>query len=125
MNETETELIFVYNAESDLTSLVKDTLHKVLRPSTHQCNLAAVTFGPLGMKNSWKELIEKFPIPIKFLYKDQFKEMYDKKDADFPCALLKQNGDLNVFMSQDLMNSIDSVEELKNVVYQQMIAFGL
>jgi hypothetical protein len=125
MDESDKELIFIYNAKSDLGSLVKDTVHKVIRPSTFPCNLAAVTFGPLGMKSSWKKLVENFPVPTRFLYKDEFKEKFEKPDVEFPCAYLKENGDLRQFMSSNLFSGVDSVEELKNVVYQQMIEFDL
>jgi len=125
MDKPEEELIFVYNAKSDLGSLVKDTVHKVLRPSTFPCNLAAVTFGPLGMKSSWKNLVENFPVPTTFLYKNEFKEKFDKPDAEFPCAYLKEDGELKQFMSPNLFSGVDSVEELKNMVYQQMIEFDL
>lgn len=125
MNETDKELIFVYNAESDIGSLVKDTVHKVVRPSTFPCNLAAVTYGPLGMKKSWKETVENLPISARFLYKDEFKENFDIEDAEFPCAYLNEDGEMKLFMNQGLMNSVDTVEELKNVLYQQMIEFDL
>ena len=125
MNETDKELIFVYNAESDIGSLVKDTVHKVIRPSTFPCNLAAVTYGPLGMKKSWKKTVENLPISARFLYKDEFKDNFDIEDAEFPCAYLNEDGEMKLFMNQGLMNSVDTVEELKNVLYQQMIEFDL
>ena len=52
----ERELILVYNADSDLFSLIKDALHKILSPSTYQCNLCSLTFGMIGMRDEWKAL---------------------------------------------------------------------
>ncbi len=43
-------LIFVYNANSDLFSTVTDFAHKILSPSTYQCQLCALTYGNFSKK---------------------------------------------------------------------------
>ena len=72
----EQELIFVYNANSDLFSTVTDFAHKLLSPSTYNCNLCALTYGNFTIKQEWKSFIEELAIKTVFLHKDEFEKQY-------------------------------------------------
>lgn len=137
MNEVdEKKLIFVYNAESggNFTAL-KDTLHKTFRKSTYECNLCAVTFGAFGMKKEWKNFVNDLDVPVEFkkkdkfkfefLHKDEFNQEYKVSDAKFPSAYMLDKSGLNLFISQDEMNAIESIDELKNLVDSKLKDFGL
>lgn len=130
------KLIFVYNADSGgfFTGL-KDTLHKILRKSTYQCNLCAVTFGAFGMKKDWKNFVNDLDVPVEFkkkdkfkfefLHKDEFNEKYKVADAKFPSAYLLDKSGFDLFISQDEMNAVKSIDELKELVNQKIKKFGL
>ncbi|MFX0002474.1 MAG: hypothetical protein ACFE9C_03490 [Candidatus Hodarchaeota archaeon] len=129
-------LIFVYNAESGgIFTGLKDTLHKTFRKSTYQCNLCAVTFGAFGMKKDWKNFVNDLGVPVEFkkkdkfkfefLHKDEFSEKYDVADAKFPSAYILDESGLNLFISQDEMNAVNSIDELKDLVNQKVEKFGL
>ena len=134
--DKELKLIFVYNADSGgfFTGL-KDTLHKTFRKSTYQCNLCAVTFGAFGMKKDWKNFVNNLDVPVEFkkkdkfqfefLHKDEFNEKYKVKDAKFPSAYILNSSSLDVFISQDEMNAVKSIDELKDLVNQKVEKFGL
>ena len=137
MNEVdEKKLIFVYNAESGGTfTALKDTLHKTFRKSTYECNLCAVTFGAFGMKKEWKNFVNDLDIPVEFrkkdkfkfefLHKDEFNQEYNVVDAKFPSAYVLDKSGLNLFISQDEMNAVKSIDELKNLVDSKLKDFGL
>lgn len=130
------KLIFVYNADSGgfFTGL-KDTLHKSFRKSTYECNLCAVTFGAFGMKKNWKNFVKDLDVPVEFkkkdkfkfefLHKDEFNEKYNVVDAKFPSAYLLDNSGLELFITQDEMNAVKSIDELKELVNQKIEKFGL
>ncbi|MFX1380628.1 MAG: hypothetical protein ACFFA4_16215 [Promethearchaeota archaeon] len=130
------KLIFVYNADSGgfFTGL-KDTLHKTFRKSTYQCNLCAVTFGVFGMKKEWKNFVNDLDVPVEFkkkdkfkfefLHKDEFNERYNVADAKFPSAYLLDKSGLDLFINQEEMNAVDSIDELKELVNQKIEKFGL
>jgi hypothetical protein len=61
------QLIFVYNANSDLFSTITDFAHKILSPSTYDCHLCALTYGNFSEKKEWKAFIENFPVNAIFL----------------------------------------------------------
>ncbi len=120
MNELEIKLIFIYNADSGPISLMKDFFHKVLKPSTYECNLCAVSFGNFGMKKEWKNYINNLDIPIEFLHRDQFLRQYNVKGAKFPSAYLQRESELELFIPQDRMNEVQSVEELIKKVNEKL-----
>jgi len=134
--ELEKKLIFVYNAESGgVFTALKDTLHKTFRKSTYQCNLCAVTFGAFGMKRDWKNFVNDLDVSVEFkkkdkfkfefLHKDEFNQKYDVKDAKFPSAYLLDKTGLDLFITQDEMNDVKSIDELKELVNKKIEEFNL
>ncbi|MDQ3192983.1 MAG: hypothetical protein M3Q58_15460 [Bacteroidota bacterium] len=69
--EEKKELIFIYNATSGTMNAVLDSLHKTFNPSTYPCELCALTFGTLSMKEEWKEFLDGLPVKKNFLHKDE------------------------------------------------------
>lgn len=134
--EEDSMLIFVYNADSGgLFTGLKDTLHKTFRKSTYECNLCQVTFGAFGMKKDWKNFVNDLDVPVEFkkkdkfkfdfLHKDEFNEKFKVADAKFPSAYILDDGTLKLFISQDEMNSVKEIEELKNMVVAKIEEFNL
>ena len=87
------ELILVYNADSGFFNIIKDGLHKIVLPSTYQCNLCALTYNTVRMKDKWKTFIDKLKIPSEFLHRDEFLRMlkthpHNIEDAKFPSIFL-------------------------------------
>lgn len=134
--EDKTNLIFIYNAESGGTLTgFKDTLHKTFRKSTYQCNLCQVTFGAFGMKRDWKNFVNDLDTPVEFMKKDKFKfeflhrdEFEDKyivENAKFPSAYIEKDNGLEVFITQEEMNSVKTIDELKDLVNQKIEKFSL
>jgi hypothetical protein len=133
----EHKLLFVYNAESGgVFTGFKDTLHKTFRKSTYQCNLCAVTFGAVGMKKEWKNYVDDLNVPVEFnkkkdkfkfefLHRDEFEEKYMVENAKFPSAYLYDGIALQLFISQEEMNAVKSIDELKALVDNKIEKFEL
>jgi hypothetical protein len=132
----ENKLIFVYNADAGgAFTALKDALHKTFRKSTYQCNLCQVTFGAFGMKKDWKNYVNDLDVPVEFkkkdkfqfefLHRDEFEEQYNVKDAKFPSAYLLGDSGLDLFISQEEMNSVKSIDELKELVDKKLEKFDL
>ena len=60
------QLIFVYNAHSDLLSTVTDFAHKLLSPATYSCNLCTLTYGNFTVQKEWKSFIKSLSIKAFF-----------------------------------------------------------
>ena len=115
----EQQLIFVYNAHSDLFSTVTDFAHKLLSPATYSCNLCTLTYGNFIVKQEWKSFIESLSIKAVFLYKDEFKNLY-KIQSPLPAVFIGMDGIVKVLISKQEIKSCKSLEELKELVTQKI-----
>jgi len=114
------KLVFVYNADSGVVNIVKDFWHKLLRPSTYQCNLCAQTFSAFGMKKDWKKFINKLDIEAEFLHKDEFEEKYEISDAVYPSAYLKNGIAFDLLINHKEMNGVKSLDEMEALVLSKL-----
>jgi len=109
------KLIFIYNANSGVFSAIADSLHKSFSPKTYQCNLCALTYGAINMKDEWKNFINSLPIEITFLHRDEYKKKYDYKTS-FPVILAENKGKLSIFLSTKELNKIKKLSELIRII---------
>lgn len=122
-------LVFIYNADSGAMNSIKDFFHKMVKPSTYECNLCAVTFGNFGMKKDWAKYVNKIEeefdgVTIEFLHRDEFEKYYPEvTDAEYPSAYFHNAEKTEVFITQDEMNSVESIEELKNTVSERLTKY--
>ncbi|MFX1478682.1 MAG: hypothetical protein ACFFCI_11190 [Promethearchaeota archaeon] len=114
------KVIFVYNADSRVVSVVKDFWKKILRPSSYQCNLCMQTFSVFGVKKDWKQFIASLEVEAEFLHKDEFEEKYKIPDAKYPSAYIQDNGSLNLFITKNEMNEVNSLEEMESLVSKKI-----
>ena len=91
------QLIFVYNANSDLFSTITDLEHKILSPSTYDFKLCALTYGNFSEKKEWKAFIENFPVDNIFLHKDDFIKRY-KIENTLPVEFIQLNENIEEFL---------------------------
>lgn len=115
----EQQLIFVYNAHSDLFSTVTDFAHKLLSPATYSCNLCTLTYGNFIVKQEWKSFIKSLSIKAVFLYKDEFEKEY-KIQSPLPAVFIGMDGIVKVLISKQEIESCKSLEELKELVNQKI-----
>jgi len=116
-------LIFIFNADSGAVSSIKDFFHKMVKPSTYQCNLCAVTFGNFGMKKDWAKYVQEIEqdVNVEFLHRDEFEEYYPEvQDAKYPSAYFHNPEGTRVFISQEEMNAVESIDGLKKMVNERL-----
>lgn len=87
------------------------------------------------MKKNWKNFVNDLDVSVEFkkkdkfqfefLHKDEFSEKYKIKDAKFPSAYLSDAIGLELFISQDEMNAVKTIDELKDLVNQKLEKFQL
>jgi len=119
------ELILVYNADSGFFNIIKDGLHKVISPSTYQCNLCALTYGTIRIKDEWKEFIDKLKIPTEFLHRDEFlrklkSHPHDIMDAKFPAVFLDKGGKISLLITHDEINEYKTLKDLMNLITKKL-----
>lgn len=114
------KVIFVYNANSGAVSAVKDFWKKILRPSSYECNLCLQTFSLFSMKKGWKNFIQNLEIGTEFLHRDEFEEKYKVKNAKYPSAYIQENSNFTLFITQEEMNKVKSLEEMEELVSKKI-----
>jgi hypothetical protein len=111
-------LIFVYNAVSGVGNLVLDVAHKLLRPSTYDCNLCALTFGTFRENGKWKEFrkgLQDQGHTLAFLHKDEFLKAYASKFGhkfEFPIILVSGPAGFEVLLDAQRLNRMQTPEAL-------------
>lgn len=113
------KVIFVYNANTGLFSIVTDFAHKILSPSTYQCNLCALTYGSISMNQEWKIFIESLQIETIFLHKNKFEKQYKIQTA-LPAIFIIVNGAINKIITKQEIESCQTLEALKTLVTKKI-----
>lgn len=108
----EKSLLFVYNADTGLFSVVTDYAHKILSPKTYPCNLCALTYGNMGMNKQWKAFIANLTVRVEFLHRDEFVKAHAFPDTELPAAFLKQGEAMTMLMSANEINACTTVDAL-------------
>jgi len=92
-----------------------DGAHKIVSPSTYDCNLCAITFGKFTEDELWKAFRENTAVTMEFLYKDKFLQKYDTSNLQplsFPAILLETATNLELSISSEILNEMTSSEAL-------------
>ena len=113
------ELIFIYNANSDLFSAVSDFAHKIISPSTYDCNLCALTYGNFSVKQEWKSFIQDLPVKTTFLHKEAFSKEFKLQTA-LPAVFLRMNGKAEQIIDRDEIANCQTLEDLKEIVVKKL-----
>ncbi len=102
-------LIFVYNADGGRLAGLKDMFHKILSPSTYPCSLCAVTYGATAMRPEWTAFVQKLPMPVEFLHRDEFVRDYPQWRAHpLPAAFAEaETGAITPFIEAPEMDAVD------------------
>jgi len=116
----EKSLLFVYNADTGLFSVVTDYAHKILSPKTYPCNLCALTYGNMGMNKRWKEFIAGLKVPIEFLHRDEFVKFHDVSDTQLPAAFVKKGESITMLITSGEINKCTSVDALIALVTKKV-----
>jgi len=109
------KLIFVYNANSGFLDKIFDGAHKIVSPSTYDCNLCAITFGAFSEDELWKAFRENSGTPLEFYHKDEFLKQFKSKwlpAYDFPVILVENRMELELFISSEELDKLTSSEAL-------------
>lgn len=108
------KLIFVYNADSGKLNLAFDIAHKILSPSTYQCDLCSLSHGYFQMHAAWKKFIQQLELDVEYLHRDEYP--CSAPAAEFPLILMEQENELRMFMSREEISACDTGESLQEAI---------
>ena len=106
------KLVFVYNAEAGLAHGVMDSIHKIVSPSTYKCDLCAITYGLVRMKDEWRAWLERSGRPVEFFHRSDFRQVWPKVDVQLPAVLVQEDDTLKLLVSAAELAHIRDVGQL-------------
>ncbi|MFV8827889.1 hypothetical protein [Alkalihalobacterium sp. APHAB7] len=112
------ELIFVYHAKGGLWNGILDSIHKWTSPDTYPCHLCTITYGTVSMNHKWKRYIQSLQFPVVFYHLDDFPKELPK--AEFPCAYLRVDNDIELLIQKRELENCKDVEELISLVNKKL-----
>jgi hypothetical protein len=101
-------LTFVYNAKSDKLNAIIDYAHKVIKPSTYNCNLCVLTHSNFGERKEWSNFKENLNLDIEFYHIDEFEKKFNQS-FKYPVIL---NDELKILLDSKAINTLKDVTEL-------------
>lgn len=114
-------LIFVYNADAGLFSLVSDFAHKIISPQTYACNLCRLTYGHFKIKKDWKDFMDGLNFEKVFLHKDEFHRKYPAQhDRPLPAVFGRRDGQLEEILSAEELNAQNNLDSLKDILGRKL-----
>jgi hypothetical protein len=123
MTEPQPRLILVYNANGGILNGAKDTIWKVLSPSTYPCSLCALTFGWVSMHGSWRRYLDSLPHEKVFLHKDDYAAELPGLALTLPAILVADGGaDPELLVSASELNALPNLEALIALVDERLTA---
>ena len=93
-------LVFVYNADSGVVNTLLDSAHKILSPSTYECQLCELTYGVFKENEAWKMFRESLSEDVQFLHRDEFEKQF-QESFEYPVLLRKNDGSFEVLLSAE------------------------
>ena len=102
-----------------MRNAMMDTMHKVLSPSTYDCNLCSITYGLITENVDWKEFRTKASVDMEFLHKDEFYKEYASKFGhkySYPIVLAATAENMEVLINTDEINELKDVNGLISLV---------
>lgn len=78
-------LILVFDADSGLAAMLLDVVKKVA--GREDCDLCAITYGPLGKRGEWKSCEARLGVVVEELHRDQLPAAWGVTPAMLPCVL--------------------------------------
>ena len=122
--ENEIELIFIYNAKSGIVNEFLDFAHKIVSPSTYNCNLCAISYGNFTMKKKWSDYISSLPVRSTFTYKDKVSE-YGYNNIELPSIIFRNGSRSKVIISSEEINKLKKIDQLINILSDRLKDQGM
>ncbi|PIQ78405.1 MAG: hypothetical protein COV79_05305 [Parcubacteria group bacterium CG11_big_fil_rev_8_21_14_0_20_41_14] len=117
MNQDNTTLLFVYNADGTFFASVTDYAHKIVSPETYQCNLCKLTYGNAGMKKEWQIFLETLPYKKEFQHRDEFLRIHPEfADTPLPAIFFLSGKNLYILLEGSVIEKASSLDQLQDML---------
>ena len=109
-------LVFVYNADSGLFSVLSDAVHKLVSPATYTCSLCALTHSHVGMRRRWRNFIEDLEVGSEFLHADELAARYGVHTVPLPAVFRRGDAGLELLLNKSDLDACGTLADLERRV---------
>ena len=89
-----------------------DFAHKIISPNTYQCNLCSLTYGNFGIKKEWQDFLNTIQMETKFMYANQYQQLFPNQNQTFPAIFLVQNNQWKSLISPKDFEDLQTLQQL-------------
>ncbi|MFT5824708.1 MAG: hypothetical protein ACI8ZW_000190 [Yoonia sp.] len=123
---SESRLILVYNADSGFFNALFSSVHQALSPKTDECQLCRITYGMTRMEDAWKSYLDKLPVVVEALHRNEFHVKYPSLATEaLPAVSISTAGQFDVLLDAAAINDWTDRTILIERVDQPLNAVGL
>lgn len=116
-NKSSKTLLFVYNADSGIFNTMSDIAHKMLSPSTYECNLCAITHSYFSVRETWTDFLKTLDVELNFLHRDELTKQYGKQDFSLPAIFfINEDDSLEVAIDSVQINQCKTIDDLQTAI---------
>ena len=121
MTDTTPRLILVYNAKGGVFHMLADAVHKIVAPATYPCSLCALSYGPVAMRQRWRQTLAALPVATEFFHSDDFARAFPRLTIALPAILLAQGtSQPEVLIGSTELDALAGLEALIALLHQRL-----
>jgi hypothetical protein len=110
------KLVFVYAGDGGAFNSLIHYAHKLISPSTYQCNLCALTYGALGTKKAWTQFLRELQLPTEFLHRDEFAQKHSTIRDKLPAVYVERDAELQMLITSEEITRCRQLDDLISLV---------
>ncbi len=114
------DLIFVYNADSGLIAMLGDITHRLVSPQTYPCKLCALTYSVNGMSRDWKNFIGSLNRRVTFLHRDDLQRLYGITAVPLPAVFKVNDSQPQLWIKAEHLNRCQTLDDLKELIKESL-----
>ena len=126
MTETMPRLILVYNAKGGLFHMLADAVHKLVAPRSYPCSLCAISYGPVAMRERWRQTLAALPVTVEFFHSDDFARAYPQLTVPLPAILLAQGtSQPEVLIGSSELDALPGLDALIALLHERLAGHAI
>ncbi len=114
-------LYVVYNADSDLWSLLVDVARKLA--GRDECPLCTLTHGATGERTAWKACKQALRVPVDAVHRDELTDELRQLGAELPFVAVRVGGRPELLLDRAAIAGLRT-EELERALRERAAARG-
>jgi hypothetical protein len=100
-----------------------DSAHKLLSPTTYDCQICALTHGFAGPRAQWSAFLKTLDVPMEFIHRDEFRRRFPQivDSTALPAIFRQHDGALTSLLDGTVLRGMTDLDGLMEFVRERTI----